>query len=78
MAEIGGQESSSVAVETKEKIGRQRADSLPKFRSDSSKITSKGMGLKRAHLNRQNTFTVNASTAGKVDYVYKNKLNIKV
>lgn len=69
VAEIGGQESSSVAVETTEKLGKHRADNMPKFRSDASKVTSKGMGLKRAHLNRQNTFTVNASTAGKVNHV---------
>ncbi|XP_042868221.1 filamin-A-like isoform X2 [Penaeus japonicus] len=68
VAEKGVQESSSVVVETVEK---QKSDKhghggpiIPRFTSDASKVTSKGLGLKKAHLNRQNNFTVNASAAG--------------
>lgn len=62
------QESSSVVVETVEKTksgekGHQ-GTIIPKFHSDASKVTSKGLGLKKAHINRQNNFTVNASGAG--------------
>lgn len=62
------QESSSVVVETVEKIksgekGHQ-GPVIPRFQSDATKVTSKGLGLKKAHINRQNNFTVNASTAG--------------
>lgn len=64
------QESSSVVVETVEKHSSGSKDHgptgivIPKFESDASKVTSKGLGLKKAHINRQNNFTVNASDAG--------------
>ena len=38
---------------------------LPKFDSDASKVQSKGMGLKKAYLARQNQFQIDAGRAGK-------------
>ncbi|XP_076061850.1 filamin A protein cher isoform X2 [Oratosquilla oratoria] len=61
------QESASVVVETVEKKAKSHGPQgpvIPHFTSDASKISSKGLGLKKAHLNRQNNFTVNASKAG--------------
>ncbi|KAG0726642.1 Filamin-A [Chionoecetes opilio] len=61
------QESSSVVVETVEKTkhgDKTQHSIIPKFHSDATKVTSKGLGLKKAHINRQNNFTVNASGAG--------------
>lgn len=57
-------ETSSMTVDTVVKQAVQKADQLPKFRSNASKVTCKGMGLKRAVLNKQNQFTVNALDAG--------------
>lgn len=53
-------------VETVQKISKakQVGPVLPLFKSDASKVTSKGMGLKKAYLGKQNVFTVNASDAG--------------
>ncbi len=51
-------------VETVTKQSTQKADHMPKFRSDASRVESKGMGLKKAILNRQNNFIVNAVNAG--------------
>lgn len=65
VTEAGIQETSSVVVETVHKQGRRPSMPLmPKFKSDAAKVTSKGLGLKRAYLNKQNTFTVNAQDAG--------------
>lgn len=61
---VGGIEQSSVVVETVTKQAKQKADHLPRFRSDAVKVTSKGMGLKRAHMNKQSQFTVNCGDAG--------------
>lgn len=47
------------------KGGPKTAPMLPNFKSDATKVTSKGMGLKKAFLGKQNQFTVNASEAGK-------------
>ncbi|MCL4132971.1 UNVERIFIED_CONTAM: hypothetical protein GTU68_020249 [Idotea baltica] len=61
------QESSSVVVETVDKSGQgkhQQGPVIPHFTSDASKVTSKGLGLKKAHLNRSNNFTISAGTAG--------------
>ncbi|XP_068218759.1 filamin-A isoform X2 [Palaemon carinicauda] len=64
------QESSSVVVETVEKVKSSDKGHgvggvvIPRFTSDATKVTSKGLGLKKAHINRQNNFTVNASEAG--------------
>ncbi|XP_067124657.1 LOW QUALITY PROTEIN: filamin-A-like [Centruroides vittatus] len=64
VAEVGSKETSTVVVETVTKHAKQRADVLPRFKSDASKITSKGMGLKRAFLHKQNQFQINAGSAG--------------
>ncbi|XP_071870651.1 filamin A protein cher isoform X5 [Bombus fervidus] len=66
LAERGAQETSSIVVETVQKISKskQTGPVLPLFKSDASKVTSKGMGLKKAYLGKQNVFTVNAGDAG--------------
>ncbi len=67
LAERGAQESSSVVVETVHKVAKNRTQGpvLPHFKSDASKVTCKGMGLKKAYLQKQNQFTVHAGDAGK-------------
>lgn len=60
-------ESTSVVVETVHKVAKHRASqvpTLPHFVSNASKVSSKGMGLKKAYLQKQNQFTINASEAG--------------
>ncbi|XP_066588237.1 filamin-A isoform X2 [Prorops nasuta] len=66
LAERGAQETSSILVETVQKVSKakQTGPVLPRFKSDASKVTSKGMGLKKAYLGKQNVFTVNAADAG--------------
>ncbi|XP_041983956.1 filamin-A isoform X2 [Aricia agestis] len=67
LAEIGAQETSSVTVETVQKVaksGQKQGPVLPNFKSDASKVTSKGMGLKKAYLNKHNQFTIHAGDAG--------------
>ncbi|XP_078037195.1 filamin A protein cher isoform X5 [Augochlora pura] len=66
LAERGAQESSSIVVETVQKISKskQTGPVLPLFKSDASKVTSKGMGLKKAYLGKQNQFVVSAGDAG--------------
>ncbi|GFU29293.1 filamin-A, partial [Nephila pilipes] len=64
LTDVGSKEQSNVTVETSAKQAKQKADHLPRFRSDANKVTSKGMGLKKAHLNRNNQFTVNCGEAG--------------
>ncbi|XP_060516412.1 filamin-A isoform X2 [Cylas formicarius] len=67
VADVGGQESSSVVVETVAKVGKaanHKGLVMPHFKSDASKIQSKGMGLKKAYLGKQNQFTVSAQDAG--------------
>ncbi|XP_055698008.1 filamin-A isoform X5 [Phlebotomus papatasi] len=67
LAEEGAQETSSVIVETVPKVskgGKAVGPVLPIFRSDASKVQSKGMGLKKAYLGKQNQFTINATDAG--------------
>ncbi|XP_063219242.1 filamin-A [Bacillus rossius redtenbacheri] len=66
LAERGAQETSSVVVETVQKMSKSKAAApiLPLFKSDASKVTSKGMGLKKAYLQKQNMFTVHAGDAG--------------
>ncbi|XP_053618849.1 filamin-A isoform X1 [Plodia interpunctella] len=67
LAEIGAQETSSVTVETVQKVskaGQKQGPVLPHFKSDASKVQSKGMGLKKAYLNKHNQFTVHAGDAG--------------
>lgn len=68
VADVGAQETSSVVVETVAKVAKAAAGkgpALPSFKSDASKVTSKGMGLKKAYLGKQNQFTVSAGDAGK-------------
>ncbi|XP_072751172.1 filamin-like isoform X3 [Anoplolepis gracilipes] len=66
LAERGAQETSSIVVETVQKISKSKqvGPVLPLFKSDASKVTSKGMGLKKAYLGKQNQFTVSAGEAG--------------
>lgn len=59
-------ETSQVVVETVTKQSKNKADVMPKFKSDANRVESKGVGLKRAILNRQNNFNVNAMNAGKL------------
>ncbi|KAL4712562.1 hypothetical protein ACJJTC_007578 [Scirpophaga incertulas] len=66
LAEVGAQETSSVTVETVQKVskqGQKQGPVLPHFKSDASKVQSKGMGLKKAYLNKHNQFTVHAGDA---------------
>lgn len=65
VSDVGGKERASVVVDTVQKQAKQKADHLPNFRSDASKVTSKGVGLKRAHLHKSCQFTVNCGDAGK-------------
>lgn len=71
MAERGAQESSSVVVETVHKVSKSRVQgpTLPHFKSDASKVTCKGMGLKKAYLQKQNQFTVHAGDAGELKII---------
>jgi filamin len=67
VVERSAQESSSVVVETVQKVSKNRSaygTVLPNFKSDASKVTCKGLGLKKAYLQKQNQFTINASEAG--------------
>lgn len=71
LCEEGAQETSSVIVETVPKFakgGQKTGPVLPNFKSDASKVTSKGMGLKKAFLGKQNQFTISATDAGKFKY----------
>jgi hypothetical protein len=72
LAERGAQETSSVVVETVQKVAKSKqvGPVLPLFKSDASKVSSKGMGLKKAYLQKQNMFTVHAGDAGKLLSVY--------
>lgn len=77
MVAIGAQETSSVTVETVAKYSKGHGNAapvLPNFKSDATKVTSKGMGLKKAFLGKQNQFTINATEAGKsCCHVHKTK-----
>jgi filamin len=66
VGEKGAQETSTVVVETVQKISKHSISgpTIPLFKSDASKITCKGMGLKKAFLARQNQFTICATDAG--------------
>lgn len=71
LAEGGVQESSSVMVETVLKAAKKSTvPVMPKFKSDASKVTSKGVGLKKAYLNKQNTFHIGAGDAGKKESIW--------
>lgn len=68
LAERGPQETSSVVVETVHKVSKGNKGGggvvLPHFKSNATMVTSKGMGLKKAYMGKQNLFSVNASDAG--------------
>lgn len=66
LAEIGAQETSSVVVETVQKVSKSKVTGpqLPHFKSDASKVVCKGLGLKKAYLQKQNQFNVQAGDAG--------------
>lgn len=46
------------------------ARALPKFNSDGTKVTSKGLGLNKAFVNKKAQFTVDTSSAGKSNALY--------
>uniref|UniRef100_A0A1B0FQE1 Calponin-homology (CH) domain-containing protein n=1 Tax=Glossina morsitans morsitans TaxID=37546 RepID=A0A1B0FQE1_GLOMM len=67
LADVGAQETSTVVVDTVAKFskgGKNAGIHMPTFKSDATQVTSKGMGLKKAFIGKQNTFTVNATDAG--------------
>lgn len=68
LAERGPQETSSVVVETVHKVSKAHKGGagvvLPHFKSNASLVTSKGMGLKKAYLGKQNLFSLSATDAG--------------
>jgi filamin len=67
LADGGGQETTTVSVETVAKIskgGKHVGPIIPIFKSDASKVSSKGMGLKKAYIGKQNQFTLCATDAG--------------
>lgn len=55
------------------KAGKNTGAHIPIFKSDASKITSKGMGLKRGFMGKQNQFTIGATDAGRVFFYVKDK-----
>lgn len=74
LAERGPQETSSVVVETVHKISKAHKGGagvvLPHFKSNATLVTSKGMGLKKAYLGKQNLFSISASDAGMSYCIY--------
>lgn len=59
-------------VETVAKVSKNapgKGPVLPAFKSDASKVSSKGMGLKKAYIGKQNQFTVSAADAGSFLYL---------
>ncbi|XP_025412899.1 filamin-A isoform X2 [Sipha flava] len=68
LAERGPQETSSVVVETVHKVSKSHKGGsgvvLPHFKSNASLVTSKGMGLKKAYIGKQNLFSISAGDAG--------------
>ncbi|KRK03444.1 filamin-A isoform X4 [Drosophila yakuba] len=67
LADEGAQETSTVIVETVQKVakgGKNTGVHLPTFKSDASKVVSKGMGLKKAYIGKQNQFSISATDAG--------------
>lgn len=74
MAERGPQETSSVVVETVHKVSKSHKGGsgvvLPHFKSNATLVTSKGMGLKKAYIGKQNLFSISAGDAGKSSLQY--------
>lgn len=69
LADGGAQETTTISVETTAKTskgGRYIGPILPVFKSDASKVTVKGMGLKKAYAGKQNQFSLCAANAGKM------------
>lgn len=69
LVEEGAQESSNVSVQTVSKLSKGNKNAgpvLPIFNCDASKVTVKGMGIKKAFIGKQNQFTLNASDAGRI------------
>lgn len=69
LVDEGAQESSNVTVQTVCKLSKGNKNAgpvLPIFNCDASKVTVKGMGIKKAFIGKQNQFTLNASEAGRV------------
>lgn len=66
LVEEGAQESVNVTVQTEAKTstGRNTGPVVPAVNADASKVSVKGMGIKKAFLGKQNQFQVNASEAG--------------
>lgn len=62
----GKPESAHCVIDTKVISEADAAKALPKFNSDGSKVTSKGIGLNKAFVNKKAQFTVDTSSAGKV------------
>jgi filamin len=48
------------------KSGAKAGAVLPHFKSDATKVQSKGMGLKKGYIGKQNQFIINAGEAGNV------------
>lgn len=59
------------------KSGQKLGPVLPNFKSDASKVTSKGMGLKKAYLNKHNLFTIHAGDAGELEFGIVTSFGIK-
>ncbi|KAG5671669.1 hypothetical protein PVAND_001857 [Polypedilum vanderplanki] len=67
LADGGGQETTTVNVDTVVKIakgGKNIGPVMPHFNSDASKVIAKGLALKKAYLGKQNSFTINCGNAG--------------
>lgn len=77
LADLGAQETSTVTLETIAKISKNKGSGavLPVFRSDASKVISKGMGLKKAYCGKQNQFNINTSDAGNYSKNFANCLH---
>jgi filamin len=57
-------ESAHCVIDTKVISEADAAKAMPKLNSDGSKVTSKGLGLNKAFVNKKAQFTVDTSTAG--------------
>lgn len=64
VADAGSHEISTIAISTTDREAKQKVETMPKFKSDASRVYCKGMGLKKAFAGKPNTLTVNCSEAG--------------
>ena len=69
-----GHETSSCVVETVVKTLTEKKSNVRQFDSDASKVTTKGMGLKKAFAGRAATFTVDTRNAGKCGRTIENRV----